>query len=111
MRADHPDPAAFVHGVVAPGGTEAVFAYVQLTTSADERPGAARLPGLDAGARLPGRGRAPGGRPGLAPVVAAGVARSGRRDAQSGRALAAAGLQMPVLQPEQALLVHATATG
>jgi len=32
VRADHPDPAALVHGVVGDG--EAVFAYVQLTSSA-----------------------------------------------------------------------------
>ena len=47
VHADHPDPAAAVHGVVATDGSEALFAYVQLTTGAAEVPGPARLPGLD----------------------------------------------------------------
>src|SRR4051812_3406033 len=44
VRADHPDRAAAVHGVVGQG--EALFAYVQLATSALEVPGPVRLPGL-----------------------------------------------------------------
>ncbi|MGH2814025.1 MAG: alpha-galactosidase, partial [Actinomycetota bacterium] len=36
VRADHPDPAAYLHGVVAPDRVEALFAYVQLTASASE---------------------------------------------------------------------------
>ena len=47
VRADHPNPAAYLHGVVAPDRAEALFAYVQLTASAFETPGLARLPGLD----------------------------------------------------------------
>jgi alpha-galactosidase len=47
VRVDHPDPAAFVHGVVAADRGEALFAYVQRTTSAFERPGLVRLDGLD----------------------------------------------------------------
>jgi alpha-galactosidase len=108
VRADHPDPAAYLHGVVAQDRGEALFGYVQLATSADERPGAARLPGLD-----PERAYR------VAPVTLAGgpalqqssppgwLAAGGVT--LSGRALAAAGLQLPVLQPEQALLLHVTA--
>jgi alpha-galactosidase len=105
VRADHHDPAAYIHGVVAPGREEAVFAYVQLATSRDERPGAARLPGLDperayrtepvtlAGGPAPQQGEPPGW------LSAGGVT-------LGGRALATAGLQLPVLLPEQALLLH-----
>ena len=49
VRADHPNPAAYLHGVVAADRAEALFAYVQLTASAFETPGLARLPGLDPG--------------------------------------------------------------
>jgi alpha-galactosidase len=87
---------------VAPEG--AVFAYVQLTTGATETPGPARLPGLDpdrtyrvepvllAGGPLTLHATEP---PWMA---AAGIT-------LTGRALATAGLQMPVLAPEQALLL------
>jgi alpha-galactosidase len=107
VRADHPDPAALLHGVVAPDGGEALFAYVQLATSGAEVPGAARIPGLD-----PGRTYR------VAPVPLAGG--PALQQAQpppwqeaggvtvSGRALGTAGLQMPVLQPEQALVLHLT---
>src|SRR5829696_9194 len=47
VRADHPDPAALVHGVVAADHSEALFAYVQLAASDDEAPGAIRIVGLD----------------------------------------------------------------
>jgi alpha-galactosidase len=105
VRADHPDAAAYVHGVVAPDRGEALFAYVQLAGSAEELPGAARLEGLD-----------PAGDYRVAPILLAGgpalqqseppgwIAAGGVT--LGGRALAAAGLQMPVLLPEQALLLH-----
>jgi alpha-galactosidase len=105
VRADHHDPAAFLHGVVAPERDAALFAYVQLTTSVAETPGPARLPGLD-----------PDGRYRVEPVLLAGGPALGQAappawlDAGSvtlsGRALDTAGLQMPVLQPEQALILH-----
>jgi alpha-galactosidase len=47
VRAEHPDPGAEVHGVVAPDRSAAVFAYVRLATSPDAQPGRLRLPGLD----------------------------------------------------------------
>jgi alpha-galactosidase len=102
VRADHPDPAAYVHGVVGP--EQALFAYVQLTTSASERPGRARLPGLD-----PGRVYRVEALPGATTLQAAPPGWPSGIEL-SGRALAAAGLQMPVLQPEQALLLRLTAT-
>jgi alpha-galactosidase len=39
VRADHPDPGAWLHGVVAPDRREALFSYVRLETSAQENQG------------------------------------------------------------------------
>lgn len=47
VRIDHPDPAAWVHGVVAPDRSEAVFAYVQMSTSVAEGTAPIRFAGLD----------------------------------------------------------------
>jgi alpha-galactosidase len=47
VRADHPDPAAWVHGVVSPTRDKAVFAYIQLEPSVGEKTAPMRLPGLD----------------------------------------------------------------
>lgn len=109
VRADHPDPSAYLHGVVAQDRSEALFAYVQLATSSLETPGAARLPGLDGDRTYR-----------VAPLAIAGVPETQQTapppwyDAGgvtlTGRALAEAGLQMPVLLPEQALLLHLTPT-
>jgi alpha-galactosidase len=107
VRADHPDPAALVHGVVGDG--EAVFAYVQLTSSALEVPGAVRLPGLEPDRtyrvtplELGGGPRIVGAQP---PAwLAAGEV------TLTGRALASAGLQLPAPAPEQALVLHLAAT-
>jgi alpha-galactosidase len=108
VRADHHDPAAYLHGVIAADRSEALFAYVQLATSALEVPGAGRFEGLD-----PERGYR------VKPVLLAGGPRFAHAQPPpwpaagaitlSGRALAAAGLQLPALAPEQALLLHVRA--
>jgi alpha-galactosidase len=105
VRADHPDPAAYLHGVVAADRAEALFAYVQLTASAFETPGLARLPGLD-----PDRAYR------VEPVAVAGEPETKQATAPAwleaggvtlgGRSLAEVGLPLPVLRPEQALLLH-----
>jgi alpha-galactosidase len=107
VRADHPNPAAYLHGVVAESGAEALFAYVQLTASAFETPGLARLPGLD-----PGRAYR------VAPLQVAGAPETNQAAAPpwyeageatlGGRVLGEVGLPLPVLRPEQALLLHLT---
>jgi alpha-galactosidase len=107
VRADHPDPAAYLHVVVAADGGEALFAYVQLTASAFETPGLARLPGLDGDRAYR-----------VAPLLVAGAPETKQILAPpwyeaggvtlSGRVLAEVGLPMPVLGPEQALLLHLT---
>ncbi len=47
VRADHPDPAVWVHGVVSADRSHALFAYVQLDTSVPEAAPPMRMPGLD----------------------------------------------------------------
>jgi alpha-galactosidase len=105
FRVDHPDPSAYVHGVVADGSAElvAVVGYAQLGSLALERPARLRVPGL-----------APARRYRISPVFPAGrPAVFGRTDAPwwtvggatlTGRALATTGVALPVLGPAQAAL-------
>jgi alpha-galactosidase len=107
VRADRADPASWVHGVVAPDGSRALYAFVQLTTSALAVPEPARLPGLDPDRRYTVRPAYPAGEPATGhrdppPWLAAGTE-------LPGRVLAATGLPMPLLHPEQALLLTAEA--
>jgi alpha-galactosidase len=108
VHADHPDPTAAVHGVVAGDRSEALYAYVQLATSRFAVPAPARLPGLD-----PARSYL------VEPVHPAGPPRTSQRlpppwyaageVTLPGAVLGAAGLAMPALNPEQALLLRVTA--
>jgi alpha-galactosidase len=107
VRADHPNPAAYLHGVVAPDRAEALFAYVQLTASAFETPGQARLPGLDPGRAYRVTPLAVAGEPQTKQAVAPRWQEAGGATLD-GRALAEVGLPLPVLRPEQALLLHLT---
>ena len=104
VRVDHPDPAVAIHGVVAQDRTEAVFAYVQLASSPTEVPPPVRAERL--GARTPvsrraGAARRRPERPGdrLASL-------GGRGIVLTGEVLMRVGLQMPVLHPEQAMILH-----
>ena len=107
VRADHPNPAAYLHGVVAADRAEALFAYVQLTASAFETPGLARLPGLDPGRAYRVEPVAVAGEPETKQAVAPAWLEAGGVTL-GGRALAEVGLPLPVLRPEQALLLHVT---
>jgi alpha-galactosidase len=107
VRADRADPAAWVHGVVSADRTQALYAFVQLTTSALAVPEPARLPGLDPDRRYRVRPAYPAGEPETVqlrppPWLAAGGI------SLPGRLLATVGLPMPVLLPEQALLLTVT---
>jgi len=116
VRADHHDPAAALHGVVSGDRREAIFAYVQLASSATEAPGATRLPGLDPDltyAVTPVRlsGSAAGADVHSIRVRAPGwLADPATATAVPGAMLERVGLPMPVLQPESLLLMHVTAT-
>jgi alpha-galactosidase len=108
VHAEHPDPSAVVHGVVSPDRREAVFAYVTLATSAAEVPSPARLPGLDPDADYEIEVVDTGGEPVTKQTAAPGWTCS--RAAVPGRFLDQVGLAMPVLGPEQALVLHLRAT-
>jgi alpha-galactosidase len=105
VRVDHPDPALWAHGVIAPDRSEALFALVTMERSLTWPPGRVRLPGLDPGTDY--RLTPVGPRAGTEPV-------SGRsRPAwwsgglvHSGRVLGAVGVLPPALHPDQAVLVH-----
>jgi alpha-galactosidase len=107
VRADHPDPAVAVYGVVAADAAEALFCFAQLATSSAQTRGAIRLPGLD-----PGRAYR------VEPVPLAGGPRYEHAAPPpwlagatlSGRVLAVAGLELPLLFPEQALVVRLAAS-
>ena len=108
VHSDQPDPALWVHGVVAQDRSEAIFTLVALRTPVAAPPGRVRLPGLDPDVRYRVRPLAPGdavgGRTSHGHLTwwADGVT-------LSGLVLDQVGLQAPVLNPEQLVLVHVTA--
>ena len=110
VNADLPDPSARLHGVVARDAGRAVFAYVQLTTSALEVPARTPLPGLDPQRIYRVRRVDELGPP-------AGVARrapawwDAGEVSLSGLALAQVGLRLPILNPAEALILELDALG
>jgi alpha-galactosidase len=110
VRADHPDPALWVHGVVAPDGGHALFALVAMATGVAAPPGRVRLPGLAPDARYAIRPLPPGDTPHgpssrtRPPWLQAGGI------TLPGRVLEDVGIQVPVLNPEQLTLLELIAT-
>ncbi|MET7800018.1 alpha-galactosidase, partial [Streptomyces decoyicus] len=105
VHGDHPDPALWVHGVVAGGGGRAVFALVQRSTSVQSPAGRVRLPGLDPDADYHLSPLAPGDRPegpftSVLPWWEKGVT-------LPGRVLSEVGVQAPTLFPERLVLLEA----
>ncbi|AEV87605.1 alpha-galactosidase [Actinoplanes sp. SE50] len=106
VRADHPDPAVLLHGVVAPDRSAAVFALVTLGNPVAALPPPIRFPGLDPDRSYTVR---PLGHPprmvqdAPPPWLAEGAV------TLTGRVLAEAGLPAPLLVPEQAALFTLTA--
>ena len=105
VRGDHPDPALWVHGVVAKDRARAVYALVQRTTSVQSPPGPVRLPGLDPDATYRITPLAPGDRiegPAVSPLPwwERGIT-------LSGRVVAEMGVQAPLQFPERLVLVEA----
>jgi len=102
-----PSPAIHAHGVYAPDRSEAVVAVVQLRTADSLTPPPLRLPGLDPDRRY---------RIELVPIAGQGRLGSARRQPAwlrdgidlTGAQLAAHGLQLPVMHPETAILLHLT---
>jgi alpha-galactosidase len=105
VRPDPDDPSSLQHGVVAPDGSEALFAHVQLTTSGYTPPPPVRLPGLLPAALYavePVRVGEPPMTTGAAPPWLTAGTRL------PGSVLAEVGLPAPLLGPEQLVLLHVT---
>jgi alpha-galactosidase len=108
VRGDHPEPALWVHGVVAPDRSQAVYALVATATTVAQPPGRVRLPGLDPTETYQVRPLPPGDRiegPGHSalPWWEAGFR-------LTGRVLGHVGVQAPVMFPERLTLLEVTLT-
>lgn len=104
VHADHPDPALWVHGVVARDRSQAVYALVATATAVTSPPGRVRLPGLDPTARYRVEPLPPADTPrGVNHVLPPWLVQGGLT--LTGRALGTAGIQAPDLFPEQLLLL------
>jgi alpha-galactosidase len=108
INVDHPDPAATVHGVVSQDRRAAVFCYAQLAMSLPEIPAPARLVGLDPDLRYRVVPLLPVGPSALIERVPPPWLSAGEVTL-TGRVLSTVGLPMPVLRPEQALLLEVRA--
>ena len=109
VRGDHPDPALWVHGVVAPDGGEALFALVAMQTGATQPPGLVRLPGLDPDRTYRLTLEPPGHRltpTRVLPPWAVAAAPGGPGVVLPGRVLGRHGIQAPQLHPATLVLLH-----
>ncbi|MCE6996482.1 alpha-galactosidase [Saccharothrix sp. S26] len=104
VRADSPDPAVLVHGVVSDDEAQALFAVVAIASGTTTSPGRVTLPGLPPGARFTVRPVDHADLPPSTALVGVPWLATGAR--LSGRELAEVGVQVPPLHPEQALLLH-----
>ncbi|WP_432744936.1 alpha-galactosidase [Streptomyces sp. JH002] len=107
VRGDHPDPALWVHGVVAPDAARAVFALVQTATSVQSPVGRVRLPGLDPAGEYRVTPLAPGDAAGVSSWLT--LPWWGDEDGVTlpGRVLDTVGVQPPTLHPERLVLLEA----
>ncbi|MEC3976050.1 alpha-galactosidase [Amycolatopsis sp. H20-H5] len=108
VRGDLDDDANLLHGVVAADGSAALYCWVRLPTSAPSQPGRVLIPGLDPASRYLLRIRDDVGLPAMQQAAAPGwlAAALGEGVRLPGAVLTGAGLPMPNLQPEQALLLE-----
>jgi len=110
VRADLSDPALLLHGVVAPDQTGALFAYVALAAPEHALPAAVRLIGLDPERTYRVRPWTLVGEPAVLQDAAPPWLVDGEVTLP-GRVLAEMGLPMPLLLPQQALLLDVDAVG
>ena len=108
VRADLADPGLQLYGAVAPDRSEALYVYATLDSTLDETPGRAALPGLD-----PEQGYR------LDPVILDEPGTFLQRTPPAwlatglhagGAWLGTAGVPLPVLNPERAMLLYARRT-
>jgi alpha-galactosidase len=105
VRSDAGDSARWVHGVVAADGSSALFAVVAMAATRDAVVGPATLPGLDPEALY----RVAPLRLGAWPRVVQDAMPPWWEEGSvtmSGRMLGAVGIPMPLLAPEQALVLE-----
>ncbi|MDX2025155.1 alpha-galactosidase [Microcella sp.] len=108
VRTDEATDDRYVHGLVSPDGSEALIALVTLATAAVAVPPPLRFPGLDPGRRYRIEPLTVGGPPhAIQDAPPAWLADGGITI--TGRLLAELGLPVPLLAPEQALLLRAVA--
>ncbi|MFB7289036.1 alpha-galactosidase [Actinacidiphila glaucinigra] len=108
VRADLPDDATLLHGVVAHDGTAALYCWARVATSPEGQPGRVPLPGLDPALRYRVRVRTDIGLPSFHQRSGPAWLTEAIDDRLTlpGTLLTAAGLPMPQLNPEQALLIE-----
>ncbi len=106
VNADLADPAYRLHGVVSADTKSAVFAFVCLDTSHAELPGTVGFPGLDSDRQYEVSVVFPNLADATMEEAPAGWTRDGI--VASGQFLAAAGLPMPNLMTEHAVLIELT---
>ncbi|WP_341996106.1 alpha-galactosidase [Microbacterium sp. LWH7-1.2] len=107
VNADLADEAAMLTGIVAPDGGRALYTWARLATSPDGQSGRVRFPGLDAGARYRVRVRPELGaasRQEVSDPAWMFAATYGGTELP-GAVLAVAGVPLPTLNPQQALLL------
>ncbi|SNS41421.1 alpha-galactosidase [Actinacidiphila glaucinigra] len=108
VRADLPDDATLLHGVVAHDGTAALYCWARVATSPEGQPGRVPLPGLDPALRYRVRVRTDIGLPSFHQRSGPAWLTEAIDDRLTlpGTLLTAAGLPMPQLNPEQSLLIE-----
>jgi alpha-galactosidase len=108
VRADLEDEARLLHGVVAQDGSAALYCWARVATSAEGQAGRVRLPGLAADARYRVRVRTDLGLPSFHQTGGPSWLTEAMEGwvTLPGSVLAVAGVPMPTLNPEQALLIE-----
>jgi alpha-galactosidase len=112
VRADLGGDATLLHGVVSYDGTAALYCWARLATSAEAQAGRVRLPGLEPDAHYRVRVRTDLGLPSFQQYRGPGGGPAWLTRALEGwvglpgAVLAVAGVPMPNLNPEQALLIE-----
>ncbi len=108
VHADLDDPATQLHGVIAEDGTRALYTWVRLASSGAGQSGRVRLPGLDPAASYRVRVRRDVGDASLHQTGGPAWFEAALTGWISlpGAVLATAGVPMPTLNPQQALLIE-----
>jgi alpha-galactosidase len=106
VRADLPGGATLLHGVVSPDGTAALYCWARVATSPEAQSGRVRLPGLAPDSSYEVRVRTDLGLPSFHQTSGPAWLTAALEGwvALPGAVLAVAGVPLPTLNPEQALL-------